>query len=65
MSAGKGMPADMQGLSLHAAVRRAAHDRKALEQLCRFILDEWRPGAKQRPLGWRAGRSHSVGRSPL
>jgi hypothetical protein len=46
MSAGKGMPADMQDLSLHAAMRRAAHDRKALEQLCRFILDEWRPGSK-------------------
>ena len=29
--------ADEQGLSLHAAVRRAADDRQALEQLCRYI----------------------------
>ena len=29
--------ADMQGCSLHAAVRCAAADRKALEQLCRYI----------------------------
>jgi hypothetical protein len=29
--------ADMQGFSLHAAVRCAADDRQALEQLCRYI----------------------------
>jgi hypothetical protein len=29
--------ADMQGFSLHAAVRCAAADRQALEQLCRYI----------------------------
>jgi hypothetical protein len=29
--------ADMQGFSLHAAVRCAADDRQALEQLCRCI----------------------------
>ena len=29
--------ADMQGFSLHAAVRCAADDRKSLEQLCRYI----------------------------
>ena len=29
--------ADEQGFSLHAAVRCAAHDRQALEQLCRYI----------------------------
>jgi hypothetical protein len=29
--------ADIQGFSLHAAVRCAADDRKALEQLCRYI----------------------------
>jgi hypothetical protein len=29
--------ADMQGFSLHAAVRCAANERQALEQLCRYI----------------------------
>jgi hypothetical protein len=29
--------ADMQGFSLHAAVRCGAEDRKSLEQLCRYI----------------------------
>ena len=29
--------ADVQGFSLHAAVRRGADDRQALEQLCRYI----------------------------
>ena len=29
--------ADIDGFSLHAAVRVAAHDRKRLEQLCRYI----------------------------
>ncbi len=31
------MCADMQGFSLHAAVRCSAGDRQALEQLCRYI----------------------------
>jgi hypothetical protein len=30
--------ADMQGFSLHAAVRCGADDRKALKQLCRYII---------------------------
>ena len=29
--------ADIEGFSLHAAVRVQAHDRKRLEQLCRYI----------------------------
>jgi hypothetical protein len=29
--------ADSNGFSVHAAVRRAADDRQALEQLCRYI----------------------------
>ena len=29
--------ADLDGLSLHAAVRCGAADRQALEQLCRYI----------------------------
>ncbi len=29
--------ADMQGFSLHAAVRCGADDRQALEQLCRYL----------------------------
>ena len=29
--------ADVQGFSLHAAVRCGADDRQALEQLCRYI----------------------------
>lgn len=29
--------ADIDGLGLHAAMRCAADDRKALEQLCRYI----------------------------
>ena len=28
---------DIDGFSLHAAVRVEAHDRKRLEQLCRYI----------------------------
>lgn len=32
------MCADIDGFSLHAAVRVAAHDRKRLEQLCRYII---------------------------
>jgi hypothetical protein len=59
------MCADAQGFSMHAIVRCAAHDRKALERLCRLTLDELRPGSKQTPSRWRAGRSHFVGQSPL
>jgi hypothetical protein len=29
--------ADIDGFSLHAAVRVEAHDRKRLEQLCRYV----------------------------
>lgn len=29
--------ADIDGFSVHAAVRVEAHDRKRLEQLCRYI----------------------------
>lgn len=32
-----GLCADIDGFSLHAAVRRGADDRQALEQLCRYI----------------------------
>ena len=41
--------ADIDGFSLHAAVRCAADDRQALEQLCRYIT---RP-AGRRQLSWR------------
>lgn len=37
--------ADIDGFSLHAAVRCGADDRKALEQLCRYIT---RPACRQR-----------------
>jgi len=33
----QGLCADIDGFSLHAAVRCAANDRQALEQLCRYI----------------------------
>ena len=33
--------ADVQGFSLHAAVRCGADDRKSLEQLCRYIRKQW------------------------
>ena len=65
----------MQGFSLHAAVRCAADDRKALEQLCRYIT---RPAlANERvqcnaagqvvlklKTAWRDGTTHQV-MSPL
>jgi hypothetical protein len=35
--AGQPLCADIDGFSLHAAVRVEAHDRKRLEQLCRYI----------------------------
>lgn len=31
------LSADIDGFSLHAVVRREAHDRKRLESLCRYI----------------------------
>jgi hypothetical protein len=40
-TAQKALRADIDGFSLHAAVRVEAHDRKRLEQLCRHIT---RPG---------------------
>ena len=40
-SARQALCADIDGFSLHAAVRVEAHDRKRLEQLCRYIT---RPG---------------------
>ncbi|MDN8842646.1 transposase, partial [Staphylococcus aureus] len=36
-SARQPLCADIDGFSLHAAVRVEAHDRKRLEQLCRYI----------------------------
>ena len=67
--------ADIDGFSLHAAVRCAADDRQALEQLCRYIT---RPAlANERvqtnaagqvvlklKTAWRDGTTHLV-RSPL
>ena len=45
--------ANLNGFSLHAAVRCAADDRKALEQLCRYIT---RPPCRPRPASGRAPR---------
>ena len=67
--------ADIDGFSLHAAVRVQAHDRKRLEQLCRYItrpaLSDERVqlnGAGQVELKlktpWRDGTTHLV-MSPL
>jgi len=67
--------ADIDGFSLHAAVRVHAHERKRLEQLCRYIarpaLSEERirldaAGQVQLELGtpWRDGTTHLV-MSPL
>jgi len=67
--------ADIDGFSLHAAVRVGAHDRKRLEQLCRYIT---RPGLSDERLQlnaagqvelklktpWRDGTTHLV-MSPL
>jgi hypothetical protein len=44
---------DIDGFSLHAAVRCAADDRQALEQLCRYIT---RPPCKPRPASGRTFR---------
>ena len=38
------LSADVDGFSLHAAVRIEAHDRKRLERLCRYIT---RPALSQ------------------
>ena len=44
--------ADIDGFSLHAAVRRGADDRQGLEKLCRYIT---RPAlAGRRQLSWPA-----------
>jgi hypothetical protein len=67
--------ADIDGFSLHAAVRADAHDRKRLEQLCRYItrpaLSEERvqlnaAGQVELKLKtpWRDGTTHLV-MSPL
>ena len=67
--------ADIDGFRLHAAVRVEAHDRKRLEQLCRYIT---RPAPSDEPVQlnaagqvelklktpWRAGTTHLV-MSPL
>ena len=45
--------ADIQGFSLHAAVRCGADDRQGLEQLCRYIM---RPPCRPRPVSGRAPR---------
>jgi Putative transposase len=62
---------DMQGFSLHAAVRCAADDRQALEQLCRCITRPalandrvqcnaaWRVVLKLKA-HWRDGTAHLV-----
>ena len=74
-SAGQRLCADIEGFSLHAAVRVAAHDLKRLEQLCRYItrpaLSEARVqlnAASQVELKlktpWRDGTTHLV-MSPL
>jgi len=60
---------DIDGFSLHAAVRVDAHERKPLEQLCRYITDRrWqtrecsstmqvRWSSSSRPLGATAPRT--------
>jgi len=48
--------ADIDGFSLHAAARVEAHDRKRLEQLCRYIarpaLSEERIQVRPHRIGW-------------
>ena len=54
--------ADISGFSLHAAVRCAADDRQALEQLCRYIT---RPAlANERAQTNAAGQVVSSSRQP-
>jgi hypothetical protein len=50
--------ADVDGFSLHAAVRVEALDRKRLEQRCRCIT---RPPCRPRPAGVRAQRCRTNG----
>jgi hypothetical protein len=67
--------ADIDGFSLHAAVRVEAHDRKRLEQLCRYItrpalsdervrLNPARQVELELKTPWRDGTTHLV-MSPL
>jgi Putative transposase len=67
--------ADIDGFSLHAAVRCGADDRKALEQLCRYITrpalanERVRTNAAGQVVlklkaAWRDGTTHMV-MSPL
>jgi len=67
--------ADVQGFSLHAAVRCAADDRQALEQLCRYIthpalanervqINITRQMVLRLKTPWRDGTTHMV-MSPL
>jgi hypothetical protein len=74
-SARQPLCADIDGFSLHAAVRVEAHDRKRLEQLCRYIT---RPALSDERVQlnaagqvelklktpWRGGTTHLV-MSPL
>ena len=67
--------ADIDGFSLHAAVRVKAHDRKRLEQLCRYITRPALPDERvhlnaagqvelKLKTPWRDGTTHLV-MSPL
>ena len=67
--------ADIDGLSLHAAVRCGADDRQALEQLCRYITrpalanervqtNDFGQVVLKRKTPWRDGTTHLV-MSPL
>jgi hypothetical protein len=54
-AAGEPLCADIDGFSLHAAMRVEAHDRKRLEQLCRYITrpalsdgETYRPRSRMR-----------------
>ena len=66
---------DIDGCSLHAAVRVEAHDRKRLEQLCRYITSPTLSDERVQPNAagqvelklktpWRNGTTHLV-MSPL
>jgi Putative transposase len=65
--------ADMQGFSLHAAVRCGADERQALEQLCRYITRPALANERVQTIGqmvlklttpWRDGTTHQ-GTPPL
>jgi hypothetical protein len=75
MAARQPLCADIDGFSLHAAVRVEAHDRKRLEQLCRYItrpalsdervqLNAARQVELRLKTPWRDGTTHLV-MSPL